>query len=483
MASLQQRDLYLKDKARSLNFLNCIEDIASRYPLQFYKDLWFISIYPLSERKTAVQKPLEFEKMRDALIELDYDENSPFLSQFKTLFIACPVPSFHHFSGAENCDYANHVSNTKNAYISFHTTGDCENVYYSISTKINSTSIYNSFMTWINCENIYYSLGIINSYNVFYCKFLKDCDTLWWSNNCIWCKECIFCNDLENQSYCINNTQYTKEEYFLKKDIILKDKELYESRYLNVPMKSHNWNSKDCHGLFITDSQDTINGYYSHFVRNGYNVILWWHEDWLENAYNTILASWGNDYYNVCAIGWDTQYAYNSIWLRKCSNIYYSYFLEWCTFCLWCVGLKNKSFCILNKQYTKEKRYEMVDNIFTNMKKDWSLGNFFDHTMNPFYYNDTLASLFQPLSKEQIDEKGFLYGSQENRFQWVDRSHIIDISQAQYDESIVYKNLSDKEWNLFSIQKWEFDFLKKNNLPLPKTYRLNRMKSHFNNHK
>ncbi|MEI6774387.1 MAG: hypothetical protein WCL18_06470 [bacterium] len=51
-------------------------------------------------------------------------------------------------------------------------------------------------------------------------------------------------------------------------------------------------------------------------------------------------------------------------------NTYYSYGMESCSFCLGCVGLKNKSFCILNKQYTKEERFELANKIFEQMDKD-----------------------------------------------------------------------------------------------------------------
>jgi len=36
---------------------------------------------------------------------------------------------------------------------------------------------------------------------------------------------------------------------------------------------------------------------------------------------------------------------------------------------LGCIGLKNKQFCIFNKQYSKEEWYEGVDEIFGEMEK------------------------------------------------------------------------------------------------------------------
>ncbi|MEI6774389.1 MAG: hypothetical protein WCL18_06480 [bacterium] len=44
--------------------------------------------------------------------------------------------------------------------------------------------------------------------------------------------------------------------------------------------------------------------------------------------------------------------------------------MEQCSYCLGCIGLKNKEFCILNKQYTKEEWFEMANKIFEQMDKD-----------------------------------------------------------------------------------------------------------------
>ncbi|MEI6774385.1 MAG: hypothetical protein WCL18_06460 [bacterium] len=40
-----------------------------------------------------------------------------------------------------------------------------------------------------------------------------------------------------------------------------------------------------------------------------------------------------------------------------------------CSYCLGCVGLQNKQFCILNKQYTKEERFILANKIFEDMEK------------------------------------------------------------------------------------------------------------------
>jgi hypothetical protein len=93
-----------------------------------------------------------------------------------------------------------------------------------------------------------------------------------------------------------------------------------------------------------------------------------------------------------------------------CFNCYYSMNLEACSFCFGCIGLINKQYCIFNKQYTKEARHEKVDEIFTQMEKDGTLGQFFPAQMNPFYFNDTAAYLIDPsFTKEEVEAAGFLW--------------------------------------------------------------------------
>lgn len=70
-------------------------------------------------------------------------------------------------------------------------------------------------------------MAIIRSYNVFYSKYITDSSNIRFSTNLIACQECLFCDGLENQSYCIRNEQYTKDEYFEKKQILLTQKEQF----------------------------------------------------------------------------------------------------------------------------------------------------------------------------------------------------------------------------------------------------------------
>jgi hypothetical protein len=78
-----------------------------------------------------------------------------------------------------------------------------------------------------------------------------------------------------------------------------------------------------------------------------------------------------NNYYGACQLGIYSEQMYCIVYGGGASShCFYSMNLDTCSFCLGCIGLKNKSYCIFNKEYIKEERYEKVDEIFQQMEKD-----------------------------------------------------------------------------------------------------------------
>ena len=166
--------------------------------------------------------------------------------------------------------------------------------------------------------------------------------------------------------------------------------------------------------------------------------------------------------------------------------------MESCSFCLWCIGLKNRTYCIFNTQYTKEERYEKVDEIFTQMERDWQLWQFFSATMNPFYFNDTAAYLIDPsFTKEEVTAKWYLRRDEPIKvdipegmevvmtnklwsYEWFDNEW-----NRMINADILKKVIQDEQWNVYRIIPMEYKFLVKHGLPLPRKHRLERMKENF----
>ena len=118
----------------------------------------------------------------------------------------------------ENSDYCNAVVNAKDSYMCFYGIWleDCMYVYDGIS---NDTSCVDC--DTINmCSFCYDCIQLKNCSAMLHCRNCVNCNNSSYLENCIWCHDCYNCINLVNQSYCINNKQYTKEEY--QKNAILK---------------------------------------------------------------------------------------------------------------------------------------------------------------------------------------------------------------------------------------------------------------------
>jgi hypothetical protein len=89
------------------------------------------------------------------------------------------------------------------------------------------------------------SNGIMKSFGVFYSRYIYNCSNVRFSSNLTGCHECVLCNDLENLSYCIQNKQYSPQEYLKEKNILLSQKDNFSKRSDAVNKRGENIGSTD----------------------------------------------------------------------------------------------------------------------------------------------------------------------------------------------------------------------------------------------
>jgi hypothetical protein len=93
---------------------------------------------------------------------------------------------------------------------------------------------------------------------------LYDCDL---------CEDCILCTNLKNKSFCIENIQYSREEYEEKRKIILSEQLLFsvKNKFNSFLRKAvhKNLNLKNCENVLGNDVQD---GKDSYFVFDSSNI-------------------------------------------------------------------------------------------------------------------------------------------------------------------------------------------------------------------
>ncbi|MGH7249836.1 MAG: hypothetical protein ACREGC_02580, partial [Minisyncoccia bacterium] len=144
-----------------------------------------------------------------------------------------------------------------------------------------------------------------------------------------------------------------------------------------------------------------------------------------------------------------------------------------------CVGLRDAQYCILNKQYTKEKYFELRDKIIKQMTEMpfidrdelvYKYGEFFPISMSPHAYNDTFAHLFFPKKKEDAINEGLTWLLPEPKEYPITMEnkdipdHIKD-ARENITEEVIQCSTCERG---FRIIHQEFQFLKQHNLPLPR---------------
>lgn len=359
---------------------------------------------------------------------------------------------------------------------------------YSFSVKDHCSNVINSVSVYQNSDNIYYWIAIVESYKIFYSSFINNSNNIWFSSNLTWCNECIFCNDLQNCSYYIKNKKYDKENYFVEKEKILKDKQNFFKHYKNIEKIGKNNNSTDVKWSWFFNSQNVENWFFWYNVKDWRNLIFVWWINWNEYMYDTFTGwAWtANNFYWVMWANWENLYSCMNIVVS--SNLYYCFFLENCSNCFGCIWLRNKSYCILNKQYEKSEWELLVNKIFEHMDSNRILWDFFPAKLNPFYFNDTMAWLLWNFTKEEVVENWFLWRDKPIKVDIPSWAEIIEISELKnyewYDKDwnwqinleIMKKVIKDSSWNLYKIVNQEYDFLVKYWLPIPEIHWLDRIK-------
>ncbi|MFA4815216.1 MAG: hypothetical protein WC924_05080 [Candidatus Gracilibacteria bacterium] len=342
-----------------------------------------------------------------------YDFSKPFFEQFRELQLL--VPRINLLSkGGENVAYTNHATYNKNCYLLFNAT-HCEDVHYSTNYVLNCKKcidcysidrcelLYNS----IFCEQCYHSTDLVNCKNSLDSAFLYDCRN---------CQNCFMSHGLRNKKFCIENKEYSAEEYQkLMKKYDLGSYKIYRDlkenfRTMVRDSAVHRFAiidlSEDCNGDYVFESKDTHESFYaikcrdSKFIYDGYENI---------DCYDVYESAFQCERQYECYACNYNKFSYGSHVSHESSNLYY------CDYCFnsndlfGCISLKRKSFCILNKQYSQAEYEELLPRIIDHMKSTREWGEFLPSNYSPFAYNESAAQDFLPLSKEEVLKRGLIW--------------------------------------------------------------------------
>ncbi len=348
----------------------------------------------------------------------EFDFSRPFFEQFVELRDKVPHLSLIS-SNNQNCDFCNIVGECKDSYLIYGSVY-CENCLYG--SPFNCKKCVDSLVL----RDSELCLECVDSDKLYNCVFCQNCSNSHDLKFCYAvhnCQDCFGCVNLSHKQYCIFNEQYSKEEYEknlakldLKHEGMVKmvmtklnelKLELPQRYYIGTNNEdvsgNYIFNSKNCHESYglgecrdvkysyqllkLQDSQDVNNGEFGELI---YDVMA---------LFNTVSRS------AFCYFIWD-----------QIDSLYYC---GMCNKnvrdCFGCVGLKHAQYCILNKQYTQGEYERMVARIIEHMRAEASAregvgsewGKFFPAAVSTFAYNESVASEYFPMSKDEVLKRGF----------------------------------------------------------------------------
>ena len=424
---------------------------------------WIISIY--SPDKPYIVYDYNFWNTYSwTIVErgVDWDFND----NFSYLIQNTPIPNAQIFN-CENSDYTNQSRNMKNSYMCFCavTAEDCLYGYlwvYDCVSCIDCTAID-------HCEFCYDSIKLNHCTWVFHSQSCSDCSNSSYLINCVWCHDCFNCSNMVNKSYCINNKQYSKEEY---QNLIknAKRENLWDIVYEWCKQKE----SENCvwNGIYwcknsifcdeVTASENMKYVIDCPKMTDVYDGLWTWSKLCIETY-----ISW-NSYHSWII--------YNSRYNKESRYLLYS---DNCTNCFGCVWLKDKSYCVYNKQYTKEEYNKIVPEVIAWMIRKGQRWEYFDPQLSYFWYNETMAMTYYPITKQEALKMWYKRSDYELPAPKVEKTVLwenlpkvwcktIQEKKPEFLQKLVnYAIICEVSKKPFRVTKQELDFYVKHNLPLP----------------
>lgn len=406
---------------------------------------------------------------------MDYDPSKSFFAQYDALMRRVPHPAVFN-ARTTNCDYTQYTGEFKDGYL-VSASWDGENIAYASRVQGIKDSL-DCYIVMDGSSLCYEVVSCSKMYGCSFCEKSENCTDSMFLYGCKGCTDCFGCTNLRNKSYYIFNEPYSKEEY--KKKLAEMDLGSYANlaaakkkfveiklaaihRYanmINAPQSTgddltNTFNCQNCFGCTkdMRDCKYVLNALEAKDSYDGYGIGA--AAEMMYEAFDSgVQAS------RLCFVA----SVYGGV------NIFYSYNCHGCGNLFGCAGLRNKQYCILNKQYSKEAFEKLRAEIVANMTSAGEYGEFFPAAISPFGYNETIAHDYFPLSKEQALAKGYKWRDAEAA------KHLPSVKAADLPDHV--RDASDeilKEivacascHKPYRFIKKELDFLKRFAIALPR---------------
>jgi len=347
----------------------------------------------------------------------NFDFNRSFFEQYEKLRRVVPHLALAN-SNSVNSEYSNQSQDNKDCYM-VSATGGSEKCMYGNWFQPGSYFSADCYMIE-KSEFCYECINCGRCSRCVWCQDCFDCVALNFSIDCRGCSNCFGCVGFRNKQCAWFNKQLSQGEYeqrlkafdWSRGEIL---KAIEETKRLSLVLPRKNY-----HGAKVQNSsgdylENATNARFSFNCRENkdtaYLQDAWQMVDALDET--EILKDERSYELQGCA------FTNRCIVLRSCwtmTDCYYCDMCFSCSDCLGCFGLKQKQYCILNKQYSREDYLELKKRIIEHMKKTSEWGEYFPAELSPFAYNESVAQDYFPLTKKEAIARSYeWYDHQESK--------------------------------------------------------------------
>lgn len=429
-----------------------------------------ISIYG-PESPYKVYSPQEWwsDKWDGLEFGRDFDFNRPFFEQFQELLLEVPRIALFNVN-PDNSDYCQQAYDNRNCYLCSVVT-KCEDCMY-LTHSNNMSDCYDCSFT----QKSELSYDCLDSESLYGCVSSQSCQNssgLWFCYDLIGCQDCFGCFGLRNKKHYIFNKAFSQEEYQQKMESLqlqkysnyTKLKEHFSNVSKNaIHRADQNLNTIDSEGNYLINSKNCYQCYDSYQIE--------------ECAYSTWIFE-SHHIYDVYGLGggeWILEGlgveklnmgAFNTF-VSDSGEVYYSDSCFHSMSLFGCAGLRNKKFCIFNKQYSEEEFKNFRSKIVEHMKSTGEWGQFFPESLSPFAYNETVAQTLYPLTKEEAMTQSYRWRDPDQKDYHPQTYQIPDdLKDVQAD--ITQQTLACESCaKNYRVSQQELNFYKSQKLPVPR---------------
>ncbi|MDA2935592.1 hypothetical protein MYX06_00015 [Patescibacteria group bacterium AH-259-L05] len=405
-----------------------------------------------------------------------YDFTKTFFEQFYELRSHVPRLALANIKSI-NSEYTNYAVGNKNCYLLV-SAMDNENCFYSYRLLNSKDSL--DCLEIHECELCYEGVQLDNCYKSFFCQLGESLYNCWFCYDCKGCTDCFGCTGLRNKSYYWFNQPLSKKEYEAKitqfqdsSHWMIKAQQQFDKILAGYPRRATRIiRSVNCTGDDIINSKNCKDCFHARSGEDGKYIIF---ATGIKDFMDISLDDDSEHTYEVMS----GQGNYGVILSTQCwysRDVQYSDLCQNCQNCFGCVGLRGKQYCILNRQYSKEEYKKLVPEIIQHMNETpytdkkgrvYKYGEFFPIEFSPFGYNESAADDYFTLEKKEAVAQGYVWDEYKSApLRTAPYTAPATIKQVEDDvlDKAIHSKISGKP---FKIVKYELDFYKKFNLPLP----------------